>query len=427
VVCLISTFSNEPYSFFSKNARNNSAQAYDQAIKQSELPARLEAVINPQNTTSAFGNNTNSASALPSTSSAFSNTNTTTTSAFGQPAFGQSAFGQPSFGQPVQNPSTSTTSTAPTGAFGQPLNNPAPLSAFGQPLQAPATSSVFGQPSALGQSTTSSFIKPASGAFSAFSNTGSSGAFSGGGNNATPATNTAGGGAFSAFATHPSAPSLAAQNAPTVGSVFGQPSFGQPTPSTSSVPTTTSVFGNPTPASTSVFGTPSAFGVLSQQLQPQQAAPVSAFEANTTPSAFNTNTSNPLFGQSSFGNTNNNNNFQSTSSFSGGPTTTPFGNSLSSNTAINSNLDNSTFTTTTPSISVDMQSGASPNPSFATTSSHTQLPRAKSIYKPDSTPYDQQIPLNYKEALPKSVVQAFENQKFEWGDIPEWVPPVEVR
>jgi nucleoporin NUP42 len=389
-------FLNEPYFIFvflPKNARNNSAQAYDQAVKQSEIPARLAAASNTQPTTSAFGNNTNSTSALPS---AFSNTNPTTLTfgqptfgqpTFGQSAFGQPAFGQPAFGQPVQNPSTSATSTGPTstGAFGQPLNNPGPVSAFGQafgqPVQNPSTSATstaptptgafgqplnnpgpvsafgqpsFGQPSALG---TSSFIKPASGAFSAFNNTES--AF---GNKTTPATINTGSGGFSAFATQPSAFSLAAKTTPTAGSTFGQPSFGQPAP-VISVPTS---LGNPAPAPTSVFGTPSAFGVLSQPQQPgqqqQQTAPVWPSDNN------------------SFGNT------------------THY---------------NSTFGTPTATLS--------------TIPPTTKSSRTKSVFKPGSTPYDQQIPSNYKETLPKSVVKAFESQNFEWGEVPEWVPPVEIR
>ena len=359
----------------SKNARNNPAQAYDQAVKQSELPARLTAVTNPQNTTtSALGNNASSTSTLPSTSSAFSNTNTTTSAfgqpAFGQPSFGQSAFGQPSFGQPVQNPSTSTTSTAPTGAFGQPLNNAAPVSAFVQPVQPPATTSVFGQPNPVGQST-SSFIKPASGAFSAFNSAGSTGAFGGGGNNTTPA---AGGSAFSAFASQPSAFSLAAQNAPTAGSAFGQPSFGQPVTG-ASVPTTTSVFGNPAPGPTSVFGAPSAFGILSQQPQPQQ--PVQQEQQQQTAPVWPSGADNTAF---------------------------------KTGTIAAASQYSSPFGAPTPSI---------PPP--------TKSARIKSIYQPGSTPYDQQIPPNYKEALPKTVVQAFEKPKFEWGCVPEWVPPVDVR
>ena len=361
--------------FFSpKNARNHSTQVYDQAVKQSEIPARLAAASNTQTTTSAFGNNANSTSILPS---AFSNTNPATSTfgqpAFGQPAFGQSAFGQPAFGQPafgqpVQNPSAPATSTAPTqtGAFGQPLNNPAPVSAFGQP---PATSSVFGQPSALGSS---SLIKPASGAFSAFNNTES--AF---GNKTTPDTNTGSGGGFSAFATQPSSFSLAAKTTPTVGSTFGQPSFGQPAPATFA-PTSPSVFGNPAPAPTSVFGTPSAFGVLSQPPQPgQQEQQQQQTAAPVWPS-------------------NNNNN-----SFRTDPNPNP-----------NTTHYNSTFGTPMTQS----------NPSTTTKSSRT-----RSVFKPGSTPYDQQIPSNYKEELPKSVVQAFESQNFEWGEVPECVPPVEVR
>ena len=53
--------------------------------------------------------------------------------------------------------------------------------------------------------------------------------------------------------------------------------------------------------------------------------------------------------------------------------------------------------------------------------------RTKSVYKPGSTPYDQQIPSDYKEALPKSAVEAFESQNFEWGKVPECIPPVETR
>ena len=216
----------------------------------------------------------------------------------------------------------------------------------------------------------SSFIKPASGAFSSFNNTES--AF---GNKSTPATNTGSGGGFSAFAAQPSAFSLAAQTTPTGGSTFGQPSFGQP------VPTSAPIFGNPAPAApTSVFGTPSTFGVLFQPQQPgqqqeqqqqQQTAPI-------------------------WSSTDNNNLIRTDSN----TTPSPF---------------NSAFGTTTPTT----QSTIPPTT--------TKPSRTKSVYKPGSTPYDQQIPSNYKESLPKSVVEAFESQNFEWGKIPECIPPVETR
>ncbi|KAF8970892.1 hypothetical protein BDZ97DRAFT_1914356 [Flammula alnicola] len=100
------------------NARTNSAQAYEQAVKQSKLPAAGGATTAA--TSSAFRQGP---SVFPSTSSVFGSTSKPTTSAFGstttflafgssnttasafgkpafrQPAFGQPAFGQPSFGQ----------------------------------------------------------------------------------------------------------------------------------------------------------------------------------------------------------------------------------------------------------------------------------------------------------------------------------------
>jgi len=52
---------------------------------------------------------------------------------------------------------------------------------------------------------------------------------------------------------------------------------------------------------------------------------------------------------------------------------------------------------------------------------------AKEAYKPGSTPYDQQLPQRYGEMLPKTALEAFRAARFEWGKVPEWVPPLEVR
>jgi nucleoporin NUP42 len=52
---------------------------------------------------------------------------------------------------------------------------------------------------------------------------------------------------------------------------------------------------------------------------------------------------------------------------------------------------------------------------------------AKSGYQPGATPYDQQLPPNYISVLPPLVLEAFKGQKFEWGKVPEWVPPLELR
>ncbi|KAF8165892.1 hypothetical protein B0H34DRAFT_787201 [Crassisporium funariophilum] len=364
------------------NARDNSAQAYEKAAQQSAMLGHAADSTATPNKPSAFGGNTGSA--FPSTSSAFNVTsapsafgNTTTPSAFaststpsafgntstpsafgtsttpsafanpgatpsvfGTPAFGQPAFGRPAFGQPA---------FAQTGAFGQPLNNAAPQSAFGQP-------SAFGQ---AAQQPSASVIKPASGAFSAFANTGNA---------------PAAGGQPSAFG----------------GSVFGQPSFGQPVPAASAAPA----------PSAPVFGTPSAFGQ-------QPSAPVSAFgDASTT-------ASNPTFGQSAFGNANAAAQAASGTSAFGNPSA--FGDA--SNSTQSQNL--SAFAPTAPSISMEMKSSVSSGPpDFAIT---------KSPYKPGSTPYDHQLPPKYAQLLPKSAMEAFQSVKFDWGTVPEWVPPLEVR
>jgi nucleoporin NUP42 len=47
--------------------------------------------------------------------------------------------------------------------------------------------------------------------------------------------------------------------------------------------------------------------------------------------------------------------------------------------------------------------------------------------KPGVTPYDSLLPPQYAALLPGSVVDAFKSQKFEFGKVPEWVPPVELR
>lgn len=52
---------------------------------------------------------------------------------------------------------------------------------------------------------------------------------------------------------------------------------------------------------------------------------------------------------------------------------------------------------------------------------------AKSIYNPDTDKYASDLPDNYMGLLPPAVKAAFENIKFEWGKVPEWTPPKELR
>ncbi|KAI0355454.1 hypothetical protein OH77DRAFT_1403224, partial [Trametes cingulata] len=55
--------------------------------------------------------------------------------------------------------------------------------------------------------------------------------------------------------------------------------------------------------------------------------------------------------------------------------------------------------------------------------------RKRALYKPGATQYDELLPPNYMELLPKTALEAFraERDAFEWGNIPEWIPPKELR
>ncbi|KAJ8087231.1 hypothetical protein PM082_006061 [Marasmius tenuissimus] len=405
------------------DARNNIQQAYDQALKQSSVTSMLNnSISGPAASGGAFGSNN---SALGSTSSPFGANNST--SAFGNTsssAFGAaagSAFGKPSLGQPqsgfgqASQPSTSVfgQGSQPNSTFGQPAT-----SAFGQPTQ---TNSAFGQPSqptsVFGQSSqpTNSLIKPATtGAFGAFASGGPS-AF---GASSTPAANSSGGGGFAGFANTSGQANAFGGAAP---SAFGTPSnstptatfggggtFGTVTTNTTSTPSafgaqasgtgsfgssapSGGVFGSTAPVTTSAFGSAppaaSAFGSGSTPAAPTQptsvfgsAPPVSAFGNNTSsaPSAFGSSNTTSAFGSSSFG--------------GGGGFANPPAPQKSTNSA----------------------------PDF-------KAAMAKS-YVAGKCPYDAQLPGNYlSEVVPKDVIEVFKAEKFEWGKVPDWIPPLELR
>ncbi|KAF5387647.1 hypothetical protein D9615_000778 [Tricholomella constricta] len=382
----------------------------------------------------------------PGTTSALRFGNSTTTSAFGKPAFGQPAFGQSAFGQ--------TATPAGTSAFGQPsqstsaFGQPRPaVSAFGQPQQ---PTSAFGQPS----QPSASAIKPATGAFGSL-NSSTSNAFGGGG--------------FTAFASQPSAFGSGAPAAaqPAAGeSAFGQPAFGapataQPTsafgsaagttpsafgtpapaisafgaPTTSSFGTAPAIsaFGNPAPAPTtsafgtpaaptSAFGAPSAFGALAQQPTTTSAFGTSGFGTPATGSAFNTQG-----GTSTNAFTNSNNAI--TSSSAPPATTSAFPSSSSSApAAIQPTLSGqppplSAFPMGSPSTSTFNAVAQAP-PSKA---GGPDFSNVKSLYTPGLTAYDQLLPPDYIKRIPGEALEAFQSQKFEWGKIPDWIPPLEVR
>lgn len=48
-------------------------------------------------------------------------------------------------------------------------------------------------------------------------------------------------------------------------------------------------------------------------------------------------------------------------------------------------------------------------------------------YRPNLIPHDSKLPPNYMELLPEGTLAAFQAMRFEWGKVPMWVPPVEVR
>jgi len=47
--------------------------------------------------------------------------------------------------------------------------------------------------------------------------------------------------------------------------------------------------------------------------------------------------------------------------------------------------------------------------------------------KPGYTPYDRLLVSEYAKMIPQRVVQVFMKDKFEFGQVPDWVPPIEMR
>lgn len=292
-------------------------------------------------------------------------------SAFGKPAFGQPAFGQPSFGQ-----SAFGQAAKPVSAFGQPGPT---VSAFGGQVN---QTSAFGQPaqtSAFGQTSQpqSSFIRPASGAFSAFAgNSNSPFMAAAQQNNATPAF-----GQTTAFGAN-------ANNSP---SVLNQP------------PTQPSAFGLP-PKPVSAFGQPSAFGQQNQSAFEQPTQMVSAFgqPINTT----------SAFGQPS----------QPVSAFA---QPSQLVSAFSQNVPIVS-----AFAQTPPNVSAFVNgghgfAGLPPKPQARTPDFASALAEIKAVPMLDK--HDGLLPEDYASQLPADVKEAFAAPRFEWGKIPEWIPPIEMR
>ena len=243
-------------------------------------------------------------------------------------------------------------------------------------------------------------------------------------------------GGFSAFAgPGPSAFATAANSVPT-GPAFGQSAFGgtnggaqQPQPAIGAVNSapTSSTFGGPSAfgsTSGTVFGQPSAFGAAG--------SPTSAFGQPTSTSAFgqtSTASSNPLapFGQpattpsafshptSAFGHP------PAVASAFGQPatTTSAFGQQTAYTSPFGVAAQQPTFgQAVSPSKSSTAPSSQPVAPDFSNT---------KSTYKPGLNPYDALLPANYSSLLPESVRAAFAAPRFSWDNVPDWIPPLDMR
>jgi nucleoporin NUP42 len=246
-------------------------------------------------------------------------------------------------------------------------------------------------------------------------------------------------GGFSAFAgPGPSAFAAATSNPPTSsGSVFGQSAFsgsdggvqpGQSAFGPANSVSTNSAFGRPnafSPTSGSGFGPTSPFGVANNAASAfGQHAPslAPAFGQTSTSSTSPTVSpfAQPAPNTSTFG--------QSTSAF-GQPTaatsafspnaTTPFGQSTSA------------FGTRAPAQQSAFGQALSPvspgGPKPHARSAVPDFANSKSTYKPGLNPYDALLPTNYSSLLPDNVRAAFTAPRFSWDNVPDWIPPLDMR
>lgn len=427
------------------NARSNPAATFEQAQKVVNPPTASAfggTSFGANTGTSAFGSTTNSSSAFGQSTapaaSAFGQSSafgSNSTSAFGKSAFGApSAFGQSAFGQSTQPAASSGFGVS---AFGQSASG-AP-SAFGQP--ATGSTSAFGQ-SAFGQpaaGATSAFGQPTAGTASAFgqTTTGAASAFG----QSPSVTSAFGQASFGQSGTTQPAFGQSAQSSSAFGtpqpggSAFGQTT--QPAPATSAFgqsaqpPQPSSAFGQP--AQPSAFGQ-TAFG---QSTQPTSAFGQSAFGTTTKPaSAFGQSAIQP--GTGAFGGSSNGGAFSAFTSqpkaFGSGNTSSAFGQPAPGFTNISS-----PFAPNEPASNAFGTVGgsaASQTSAFKTASATSSVIAAKDAgifasarvsTKPGADKHDVILPPNYLQMLPKAAKEAFEAASFTWNNVPEWIPPIELR
>jgi nucleoporin NUP42 len=312
----------------------------------------------------------------------------------------------------------SGTASASGAATAFPAGQP---SAFG--AQSPGSTSAFGQ-----QPGSSAFGAPAFGA-SAFGQSPSFGQpsiakppFGGAAANS---------GGFSAFAgPGPSAFATAGTTSPTTtsGSVFGQSAFSG---SGGGAQPAQSAFG--TTNSNSAFARPSAFGSTSGSAF-GQASPFNV--TNNAPSAFGQPPSASAFAQTP-------------TATSTSPTTAPFGAPTPNTTAFGQptsvfgqptaasafGRSNSAFGAAVPAqqsafgqaVSPVSQGSSTGAPKPHVESTAPDFANAKSTYRPGLDPYDTLLPPDYSSLLPDSVREAFAAPRFSWDNVPDWIPPMDMR
>ncbi|KAG1735458.1 hypothetical protein EDB19DRAFT_1724599 [Suillus lakei] len=344
-----------------------SEQAYNNAKEQPAFKLSKEAALPGSSAldhVSAFGGRSAFGSGSALSAVPQPSVSGTASSAFGKSAFGQPAFGQTGFG-----------TSAVASAFGQPAQT---MSAFGQPQQ---STSAFGQPA----QTTSAFGQPPSSAF------GQPSAF-----------------AHLALRQHLGAPALALE--PVAGflpsHLSRHPGLRQYRHKHRRLD---SRHLEPLPR-----GQHKVHLLLPTQVQSafSSAAPAqSAFSSATpSPSAFGSTPSAPsAIGGSSVA---------LQSAFGSAPTTSAFGSTGAGapSFGVAAPVVATAFTTPMATTPTDASKPSASAPGFS---------RSKIQIKPDR--YAALLPPNYMDLLPADVKAAFAAEKFEWGKIPEWIPPKEVR
>jgi len=90
-----------------------------------------------------------------------------------------------------------------------------------------------------------------------------------------------------------------------------------------------------------------------------------------------------------------------------------------------------TFTSSSGAVTTTTTTTSAPSSANPLTHPETKPDFARLLTKvrtkPGYTPYDGLLGPEYVKMIPQRVVQAFMKDKFEFGQVPDWVPPLEVR